>query len=132
MTFQNLLADVVQQLYSRVLVSSKVPLKCQIHWWNKRIWALCEYHRCEHTVWHENFEGVYFCGLAIFSVLQEVIWQLGQIGFSCWELFFAIFRKYPEPSIVNIFVFIESSKRNTYFQFINQHFVVSEWETSCD
>ena len=33
--------------------------------------------------------------------------RLGQIGFSCWELIFAIFRKYPVPSIDNIFVFIE-------------------------
>ena len=30
------------------------------------------------------------------------------LGFSCWELIFAIFRKYPVPSIDNIlFVFIE-------------------------
>ena len=28
--------------------------------------------------------------------------RLGQIGFSCWELIFAIFRKYPVPSIEKI------------------------------
>ena len=33
--------------------------------------------------------------------------RLGQIGFSCWELSFAIFIKYPVHSIDNIFVFIE-------------------------
>ena len=31
---------------------------------------------------------------------------LGQIGFSCWELIFAIFRKYPVLGIDNIFVFV--------------------------
>ena len=33
--------------------------------------------------------------------------RLGHIGFSCWKLIFSIFRKYPVPSIDNIFVFIE-------------------------
>ena len=42
-----------------------------------------------------------------FCVSRELILQLGQIGFSCWELIFVIFRKYPVPSIDNIFVFIE-------------------------
>ena len=46
------------------------------------------------TVWHEIFAGVYFCGL-------------GTIGFSCWELSFAIFRKYPVPNTDSIFVFIK-------------------------
>ena len=47
----------------------------------------------EPAVWHEIFAGVYFGGLAIFCDLRELI--------------FAIFRKYPVPSIDNIFVFIE-------------------------
>ena len=52
--------------------------------------------------------------------------RLGQIGFSCWELTFAIFRKYPVPSIDNIFVFNlwSTCNKNTYFQIINQYFVV--------
>ena len=84
--------------------------------------------------------------------------RLGQVGFSCWELIFAIFRKYPVPSIYNIeimniwksymwtaewrviwkkinimiiiiFSFLLSTyDRNTYFQTINQYFVVSEWK----
>ena len=59
-------------------------------------------------MWHKIFVVVYFCRLAIFFVLREVIFAiLGQIGFSCRELIFAIFRKYPEPSIDNIFIFIE-------------------------
>ena len=33
--------------------------------------------------------------------------RLGPIGFSCWKLIFSIFRKYPVPSIDNMFVFIE-------------------------
>ena len=40
-----------------------------------------------------------FCG-NLFS-------RLGQTGFSCEELIFAIFTKYPISSIGNIFVFIE-------------------------
>ena len=30
-----------------------------------------------------------------------------QGGFSCWELIFAIFRKYPVPSLDKIFVFVK-------------------------
>ena len=62
------------------------------------------------TMWHEIFAGVYFCGLATFCVLWELIFRLGQIGFSCWELIFAIFRKNPVPSIDNVFIFIEYVK----------------------
>ena len=55
-----------------------------------------------------NFAGVNICGLAIFCVLRELILAtIGQIGFSCWELIFAIFRKYSVPSIDNIFVFVK-------------------------
>ena len=32
------------------------------------------------------------------------------------ELIFAIFSKYPVPSIDNIFVFVKSVQQNTYFQ----------------
>ena len=28
------------------------------------------------TVWHEIFAGVYFCELAIFSVLRELIFEI--------------------------------------------------------
>ena len=85
------------------------------------------------NIWHEIFVGVYFCGLAIFCVLRELNLWLGQIGFSCWELFFfAIFAKYPVLSIDNIFVFNGTFNRNTYFQTINQYFIVycfaSEWK----
>ena len=54
-----------------------------------------------------NFCGSLFLRLAIFCYLRELILRLGQIGFSCWELIFAIFRKYPGPSIDNIFVFVK-------------------------
>ena len=67
-----------------------------------------------------------FCGLAIFCVSREQILRLGQIGISCWELIFAIFRKYPVPSIDNILVFMSTFNRNTHCQTMNQHFVVSE------
>ena len=84
------------------------------------------------TVWHEIFEGVYFCGLAIFCVLWELIFAIRTdwIGFSSRELIFAVFRKYPA---LRIFSFLFSTcNRNTYFQTINQYFVVyrfvSEWK----
>ena len=31
-----------------------------------------------YTVWHKIFAGVYFCGLAIFCPLRELILGLGQ------------------------------------------------------
>ena len=59
-------------------------------------------------MWHKIFVGVYFCRLAIFFVLREVIFAiLGQIGFSCRELIFAIFRKHPVLSIDNLSVFVK-------------------------
>ena len=59
-------------------------------------------------MWYEIFAAVYFCGVVIFGLWRELIFMLfGQIGFSCWELIFAIFRKNPVPSIDDIFVFIE-------------------------
>ena len=53
-----------------------------------------------------NFCGFFFCGLAIFCVLRELIFPIRTDWF-CLELIFAIFRKYPVPSIDYIFVFIE-------------------------
>ena len=59
-------------------------------------------------MWYEIFAAVYFCGVVIFGLLRELIFMLfGQIGFSCWQLIFAIFRKNPVPSIDDIFFFIE-------------------------
>ena len=58
----------------------------------------------QHTVWHEMFAGVYFCGLAIFCVLWEVSFAIKTNWFF---LIFAIFRKYAVPSIDNIFVVVE-------------------------
>ena len=59
------------------------------------------------TVWHEIFVGVYFCGLAIFCVLRELIFAIRADWFFRLGINFAIFRKYPVPSVDNIFVFIE-------------------------
>ena len=41
----------------------------------------------------------------MFYVLRELIFAIRTDWFSCWELIFAIFRKYPVLSIDNIFVF---------------------------
>ena len=64
----------------------------------------------EFSIYHvaENFCESLFLRIGIFFffyILRELILRLGQIGFSCWELIFAIFRKYPVPSSHNIFVF---------------------------
>ena len=46
--------------------------------------------------------------------------RLGQIGFSRWELIFAIFKKQPVPTNDNIFVLVKyvqsGCNRTTYFQ----------------
>ena len=57
---------------------------------------------------HEIFAGVYFCKLAIFCVLRELIFAIKTDWFFWLEIyFFAIFRKYPVPSFDNIFVFVK-------------------------
>ena len=111
-----------------------------------------------YTVWHEIFAGVYFCGLTIFCVLQELIFAIRTGWFFLLGINFCDFRKYPVASIYNIeimniwksymwtaewrviwkkinimiiiiFSFLLSTyNRNTYFQTINQYFVVSEWK----
>ena len=42
--------------------------------------------------------------------------RLGQIGFSCWELIFAIIRKYPVPRLLIFSFILRPCNRNTYFQ----------------
>ena len=59
-------------------------------------------------MWKEIVAGVYFCGSAIFCVLRELIFAIGTDWFFLLDLIFAIFIKYPVPSINNIFVFIEN------------------------
>ena len=54
----------------------------------------------------ENRLGLYrvarnFCGLAFFCVLWELIVAIRTDWFFCWELIFAIFRKYPVHSIAS-------------------------------
>ena len=48
-----------------------------------------------------------FCGLAIFCVLRELIFAIRTDWFFLLGIDFCDFRKYPVPSIDNIFVFIE-------------------------
>ena len=47
---------------------------------------------------------IFFRGLAIFCVLRGLIFPI-RIDWFCLELIFAIFRKYPVPSIDYIFVY---------------------------
>ena len=72
------------------------------------------------------FAGVYFCGLAIFCVLRELIFAIWTEWFFLLGIIFAIFRKYPVLSLDNIFCifvlsenvqqkYILSNKKNQYF-----------------
>ena len=59
------------------------------------------------TVWHEIFAGVYFCGLAIFCVLRELISAIRSDWFFLQGINFCDFQKVPSSIFDNIFVFIE-------------------------
>ena len=48
-----------------------------------------------HTVWHENFAGVYFCGLASFCVLRELIFAVRTDWFFLLGTNFCDFQKVP-------------------------------------
>ena len=48
-----------------------------------------------HTVWHENFAGVYFCGLASFCVLWELIFAVRTDWFFLLGINFCDFQKVP-------------------------------------
>ena len=64
-----------------------------------------------------------FCGLAIFFLFcLELFFAIRTDCFSCRELIFAIFGKYPLPSIDNTVFsyFLSTCTRNTYFQTISQ------------
>ena len=67
------------------------------------------------------FAGVYFCGLVIFFVLRRLTFAIRTAGFSCWELIFAMIRKYPIPRHAGhlaliIFSFLSGTcNGNTYF-----------------
>ena len=67
-------------------------------------------------MWHEIYVEVYFGRLAIFCVLRELIFATNTDWFFlAGNLIFAIFRKYPVPSIDNIFVFVKYVEKKYYF-----------------
>jgi len=47
------------------------------------------------TMWHEIFAGVYFCGLAIFCVLRELIFAIRTDWFLLLRINFCDFQKVP-------------------------------------
>ena len=55
----------------------------------------------------QNFCGGLFLRIGDLLCFAGIFLWLGQIGFSHWELIFAIFRKYLVPSIDNILVFVK-------------------------
>ena len=67
------------------------------------------------TVWHEIYAGVYFCGLAFFFVLRELIFAIRADWFFRLGINFTIFRKYPVPSVDNILFLLSTYNRNAYY-----------------
>ena len=78
-----------------------------------------------------------FCGSSFLQIGDFMCFAGTKEGFSCWELIFAIFRKYPVPSIDNKFVFIEYMQQKYIFLnnkpvFLWIPFCFWVKETSCD
>ena len=67
---------------------------------------------------NEIFAGVYFCGLAIFCVLQELIFTIRTDWFFLLGINFCNFRKHLVHSIDNISFLLSTCNRNTYLQTI--------------
>jgi len=68
----------------------------------------------------------YFCGLAIFGVLRELIFEIRTDWFFWRGINFCDFQKVPGTQHCIIFVFIEWRPIEKHFQAISQYFVVSE------
>ena len=71
-----------------------------------------------------------FAEVCDFCVLQEQILQLGEIGFSCWELIFVISES-PRPIIVNIFLFIKYAQWKYLYGEKNFKQCYSLWTLHC-
>ena len=64
-------------------------------------WPMCSIYRVA-----RKFCGSLFLRIGDFLVFcGNYFFRSGHIDFSSWKLIFAIFRKYPVPSIDNMFVF---------------------------
>ena len=77
-------------------------------------------------MWHEIFAGVYLCGLPIFSVLWELIFAITTDGFFLLGInkFLRFSESTQYPALIIFSVLLSTCNRNTYFQTINQYFVV--------
>ena len=67
------------------------------------------------TVLREIFAGVYFCGLAIFFVFRELIFGLGQLGFSGWELILRFSESTQYPALTIFSFLLSTYNRNAYY-----------------
>ena len=68
-----------------------------------------------------------FADWPFFVFCRTQFLRLGQMGFSCWELIFEIFRKYRLQPVTRLIIFsflFSRCDRNTSFQTINQYFIV--------
>ena len=58
-------------------------------------------------MWRDIFVGVYFCGLAIFCILQELMFAIRTDQFPSMEINIAIFRS--PGQVIDIFWFLLST-----------------------
>jgi len=80
-------------------------------------------------MWHE-FAGD-FLRIGDFLCFEGTIFlRLGQIGFSCWELIFAISRKYQYPALIICSFLLSTCNRTTYFQTIQPRRTLCKTSTS--
>ena len=70
----------------------------------------------------QNFCGSLFVRIDDFLCFAGTnFWYLDKVFFSCWELIFAIFRKYPVPSVDHIFcIFVFSENVQQKYIFSNK------------
>ena len=73
------------------------------------------------TVWYEIFAGVYFCGLAIFCVLRELIFAIRTDCLFLLGINFLRFSESPGQIIDNSFV----------FEYVQRKYITSNNTTMC-
>ena len=83
-------------------------------------------------MWHEIFVGVYFCGLAIFCVLRELIFVIRTGWFFLLGIIFLQYSQSTQYPALIIYSFLPSTfNGNTYFQTTNQYFIVYRFASDC-
>ena len=78
-------------------------------------------------MWLGIFAGIYFCGLAIFGVLQELISAIRTDWFSLLGINFCDFQKFPAPRNDDIcFYWVRAMEIQIFKQYYSVHMVVGQ------